>query len=665
MAKVLLIDDEKSIRITLAEFLKDAQHDVITTGDPEEALRLAQNHDFDVILSDIILPRMNGIELVKKLKFLLPFSEYVVISGEPNVTTAMEALRTGVFDYLPKPVTSNKILTVVNNACQIKHLKDETKRLEEENRLYREHLEKLVEKRTRSLIKTNAALEKEIQKRKQVQDELENSRERLALVINNLPLLIGYFDQELNVLLLNDMFRNFAGKQKDLGDRKLPDILGPENWSRIADFVKKGQAGEHINISVNLVTANAEESLFRIQFLPHKDSKGNIKAYIFQGEDITEYQNLQNKYFQAQQLEALSTMAGGIGNDVNNILMIILGNLSALKQLSGQNSSAAEPLRAIEQATEKIKDLTSQLLTYSWKGAAIRKRVNISNLVRNTVVLVLKSKDIHCSLHDYEDPLDVNVDIGQMAQVIYNLVKSIAEVMHKDAILKISFDKQNVKSNSELHLLPGEYVRILFSVDRELISQEEMTRIFDPYYRWSKKHSHLDLAMAFAIVRNHDGTIMVHSAAGQTDFVIYLQLMEAKTEAETVLEKAAEPIRRRVLIMDDEKMVLDIVGKMLQQLECDMELVENGDQAVECARRRFQEGRPFDLAILDLVVPGGKGGKETIAMLRSIDPNIKVIISSGAHFDPTFVNYQDFGFNGIIRKPFRIEELKNILLTVI
>ncbi len=571
----------------------------------------------------------------------------------------------GVFDYLPKPISSADIINVVKNAYQLKQLKDEKRRLEEENRIYREQLEQMVAERTEKLIQTNKVLEEEIIFRGIIQTELENSKEKLILVINGLPLLIAYVDKDLKILLSNTNFQKFfKSKNVHPQDNNLQDVLGSDNWQRIQNFVNEVLKGKKVRITKHFLLEDDCELLYQVQLIPHKDTKGEVKAFIFLAEDITELSALEKAHTRAQQLEALSLMAEGIANDINNILMVIFGNLSLIKPLNEHFGDISQSIKAIGQAAEKIKELTRQLLLFSWKGPGTLKNFELSEVVQRVVTLTFKNEVLQYRFKTPSEPIIIEADEVHISQAIYNLTKNILQVMQKNDVLEISLDRSRIENETFYDLTPGEYAGIHFYLAREIIKPEEMARLFDPYYRWSKNHSRLDLATVYAVIRNHKGTVFARTQAGQTSFHIFLPYKTFQEMQKTVRDVGPSIGYSHVLVMDDEEPVRDVLGQMLGLCQCEVEYAKNGDQALTLLKQRLIEQHPFDLAILDLFIPGGRGAKEIINEIRSVAPHLKILVASGFHLDNVMTDYSQYGFDGAIKKPFCQEDLMNILYNI-
>lgn len=665
MARVLIVDDEKSIRLTLSEFLRGVGHEVSIAATAEEALEAVHRQQYDIVVTDVILPRINGLELIRQFRQVLPDAEYIIISGEPNVTSVTDALHMGVFDYLPKPVTSNDIINVVKKAAELKSLKDTKKRLEEENRRYQEHLEKLVEERTAELLKTNQALAAEIGLKAIAQQELENSKEELSLVINSLPLLIAYVDSELNTLVLNEPFQYLLARQHIHAEEKsFKAILGMKNWAKLEPYIQQVLTGRQVFFTTELDIGDEQIGFYRIYLIPHNNGRERVKAFIFQAEDITAISTVEQEYFKVQRLESLTTLAEGIANDVNNSLMVIFGSLSILKSQYEWHQNLAELLNGIEQSADKIKDLTRQLLSFSLKRPLNRKETDLNQIIQKTLSMFSRQEKRDYRFIPSQNSIKVLVDEGQFSQAFFNLIKNTTANVPRENELTISLDQCNLPEQYQLNMPPGDYARIIVKLGYELFTEEDNPFIFEPYYRLRKTNIKFDLAIIYAMIFNHGGTIIPNVGNGFTQFDILLPIYSEYLPTPQPGISGEVLKGHHVLLMDDEESVLEILGKMLNNLNCSFEKAFNGEKALQLAQSRLTEGNPFDLAILDLFIPGGQGAKEIVTPLKAIQPGLKVILSTGFHLDPIMLKYQEYGFDGAIRKPFDINDLKKLLTTL-
>ncbi|HEU4389777.1 MAG TPA: response regulator, partial [Blastocatellia bacterium] len=216
-----------------------------------------------------------------------------------------------------------------------------------------------------------------------------------------------------------------------------------------------------------------------------------------------------------------------------------------------------------------------------------------------------------------------------------------------------------------LPLPPGCYVRISIEDQGVGIPGEHLHKVFDPYFTTKQKGNGLGLATAYSIIKKHDGHIAVDSVVGKgTAFEIYLPASpNARPDAREVIEPP--PLGKlRVLVMDDEETIRDVAAQMLESLGCEAASVRDGSDAIDLYHSAWQNGEPFDAVILDLTVPGGMGGKEVVERLLELDPDVKAIVCSGYSNDPVMADFDQHGFVGFVAKPYKIQELSDVLRRV-
>ena len=273
------------------------------------------------------------------------------------------------------------------------------------------------------------------------------------------------------------------------------------------------------------------------------------------------------------------------------------------------------------------------------------------------------SKSI-CEFSISEDLWPVEVDIGQISQVINNIVINANQAMPEGGTIQVAAENLIIDDRQSLSLKPGRYIRISISDQGIGISEKYTSKIFDPYFTTKQEGSGLGLATTFSIIKKHDGHITVESQPGVgTTFQIYLPASDkAVPEKEEVkLIKG----RGRILVMDDEASLRKMIGKMLKKLGYEAEFAKDGAEAVEMYQAAWEAGEPYDAVILDLTVPGGMGGKECVKKLLETDPDVKAIVSSGYSEDQVLANYQEYGFKGVIPKPYDSLSLGKVLREVI
>ena len=250
--------------------------------------------------------------------------------------------------------------------------------------------------------------------------------------------------------------------------------------------------------------------------------------------------------------------------------------------------------------------------------------------------------------------------MGQFSQVINNLVINADQAMPEGGVIHISAQNMTIGEKGPLSLKPGRYIRISFKDEGVGISEKYLAKIFDPYFTTKYEGSGLGLATAYSIIKRHDGLITVESQLGiGTTFNIYLT-----ASGKAVFQKEKAKVikgRGRILVMDDDELLRKMIARILEKLGYEWEFAKDGAQAIDIYRAAKESGKAFDAAILDLTVPGGMGGKETVLKLLEIDPEAKAIVSSGYSDDPVLADFGAYGFKGKIPKPFGPQSLSQVL----
>jgi nitrogen-specific signal transduction histidine kinase/ActR/RegA family two-component response regulator len=370
-----------------------------------------------------------------------------------------------------------------------------------------------------------------------------------------------------------------------------------------------------------------------------------------------------------KKLEAVGILAGGIAHDFNNLLTAIIGNISFAKMFLSPEDRIFERLAAAEKAALQAKDLTYQLQVFARGGAAERKTVFIGGLIRESAAFAASGSTIRCDVSIPDDLSPVEVDTSQMRQVILNLVTNAKEAMPGGGIVEIRAHDAALKAGELFPLVEGKYVKISVKDHGAGIPAEYVGRIFDPDFTAKEMETHkgtgVGLAVCHAIVRNHAGLITVESTMGKgTTFSIYLPASSKKIAPRITRREMPLIGKGRVLIMDDEEVIRLVTGNMLSHVGYRVAFAKNGEEAVDVYRKGKENGDPFDVVILDLTVRGGMGGSETILRLREIDPGVRAIVSSGYSRDPVMLDHEQYGFSGVLPKPYKVQELFGAMQSV-
>lgn len=384
--------------------------------------------------------------------------------------------------------------------------------------------------------------------------------------------------------------------------------------------------------------------------------------------DITERNLAERDRLILNKLESTGILAGGIAHDFNNLLAVIVLRLElALTLPPGRELTRC--LEVAKKTALMAQGLTQQLIILARGGALVRKVTSLSGVIHEFVRPALSGSQVRCEFSLAEDLWPTEVDEGQVGQVIRNMVLNAKEAMPQGGVVSVRAENVVVGSQGKPSVPPGEYVRVSI-VDRGGgISKEVLPKIFDPYFSTKQRGDHkgmgLGLTICHAIIQKHNGAITVESEVGVgTTFHIFLPASRKLSVEEEASVPKALPRHGRILVMDDEEAIREVVEAILQQMGHEVELAKDGEMAIEVYERAKGVSHPFDVVILDLTVRGGMGGQEAIRTLLRIDPTVKAIVMSGYADDPVVLEHERHGFKGALKKPFSAGELQEITFRV-
>ncbi|MEO5754620.1 MAG: PAS domain S-box protein, partial [Chthoniobacterales bacterium] len=399
---------------------------------------------------------------------------------------------------------------------------------------------------------------------------------------------------------------------------------------------------------------------------PIRDGKNELCGVVVVFRDITARQRDEAERRKAEALEQLGLLAGGIAHDFNNLLTAIIGNISLAQLVLPPSDDMIERLNDAKNASLRARDLAQQLLTFARGGAPIKQAASIADLIEETVSFSLRGSHSRSQVEMAPDLWTAEFDSGQISQVIANLVVNADQAMPDGGTVRVSCDNFTCISETPAavpDLAAGDYIRVRVHDEGVGIPEQYLKQIFDPYFTTKPKGNGLGLATTYSIVKNHHGLIIVDSEqhCGST-FTVYLpaapeQVPAAPAEPASVASNESLEGSGRVLIVDDEEAIRALVAFTLQRFGYESAGAETALEGIELYRESLENGRRFDLVILDLTLPGGMGGKDALKKLIEIDPTVNAVVSSGYAMDATMSRYEDFGFRGVIAKPYEAAEL--------
>jgi len=498
---------------------------------------------------------------------------------------------------------------------------------------------------------------RDITDRKNDEKNLVNSEERFRLLTESSREGVCIHDKGI-ILDVNSAFAAIFGyDRKELIGKKILDLAAPESRDLVRAKTLSGfdEPYEAMGITKDGSIIFGELHGKEIPYMGGKARVSSIR-------DLTKTRKMEQEVQKIHKLESIGILAGGIAHDFNNLLTAILGNISLAKIFAKDNAKVLERLGHAENASGRAQDLTQQLLTFSKGGAPIKRTASIADLIRDSASFILSGANVNCDLQIAGNLWPVSVDEGQISQVIQNLVKNADQAMPDGGTITILAENTEIDPKDSLPLQNGNYVKITIRDLGVGIMKKHLAKVFDPFFSTKQEGSGLGLAVAYSIIKKHDGLIMVESEPGHgTTFQIFLPASAEPVPSREPAKTDPSISGGRILIMDDEAAVLKVASSMLEIMGYKCAVASNGSDAVSLYRQAKNAGRPFDAVILDLTVPGGMGGRETLQQLKEIDPDVRSIVSSGYANDPIMADSADYGFMGVVEKPYDMRQLGDAL----
>ena len=523
---------------------------------------------------------------------------------------------------------------------------------------HKENLEHLVAERT-------SELQEEVSERKLAQEELAAERERLAVTLRSIGDGVITTDIQGRVVMLNKMAEQMCGwLQDEARGRPLREVFRIIDETTdapcddpVARVLATGTIVTLANHTVLLARDGTRRSIAD-SGAPIRDPASRIIGVVLVFRDVTDRRRLEKELLKTQKLESVGILAGGIAHDFNNILAAILGNIDLAIHRLGDHERVTPLLVDAEKASLRAKGLTQQLLTFARGGSPVRRTVSIGGIVRDSALFILRGSPVSCELDFPEELWLVDIDPGQIGQVVQNIILNARESMPAGGSIRVSGHNLCVPGADGKP--PGDFVEITIADQGPGISPEIIDKLFDPYFTTKKKGSGLGLSICHSIVTQHGGSIAVTSLLGKgATFTIRLPASRRGVRAAEEISGTGIPVYQgtRVLLMDDEEIVSSIAREMLVHMGHEVAVARDGQTALALYQEALGQGKRFDAVIMDLTVPGGMGGREAVRELLRIDPAARVIVASGYSNDPVMAAYIDYGFCAAVSKPFRLQEL--------
>jgi len=519
---------------------------------------------------------------------------------------------------------------------------------------------------------------RDITERKMAEDALYESNKKLRIseenyrfLVNNTPDLIYSIDREGRYTAVNRSFCHALGlESRDIIGKTIHELGFREEELRIWQKLHFEVFSTGNTIETEIMTAQPDGSTrtYEVFLMPVLDEKGTVTSITGTSRDISVRKKMDEEMLKADKLESIGILAGGIAHDFNNYLATLLGNVSLARLYKDDAHKLDEILNNIEIAIEKAKHLANQLFTFAKGSAPVKKSIPIDRFIVDNVRFALSGSNVHCNFNIDQDIYTVEIDEGQFCQVLNNVVLNAVQAMPEGGVIEVTAENTTIgpdKNNHFVPLPPGEYVKISIKDEGCGIPEEYMHKIFDPFFTTKNTGKGLGLAISDSIIKNHGGYISVESSVNMgTKVMIFLPVSRQAYQTETVQNKIYYGTGK-ILVMDDDEDFRCITEEILSTLGYSVALASDGKEALDLYMAAWKEGHKFDLVIMDLTIPGGMGGKKTMEELLKKDPEARAIVCSGYSNDPVMADFRSYGFKGVIKKPYSLEELSKLIYDIL
>ena len=509
---------------------------------------------------------------------------------------------------------------------------------------------------------------------KKAEAKANHDSERLNVTLRSIGDGVITTDLDGKIILINKVTEELTGwTQTEAVGRSVGEVFHILNEktgkpaNNPVDKVLKTHSIVTLENHTVLVAKDGCRYLIEDSAAPIFDKESKIIGTVLVFRDVSEKLKIADELLKVQKLESIGVLAGGIAHDFNNFLAAILGNIELAGMFVDSDSEAMPLLEEAKKASLRARDLTRQLLTFSKGGDPVKQTTSLHNLVRDSANFVLHGSSALCEFEIPEDLWMVDVDTGQISQVIQNIILNARHAMPDGGTIKVKCENVAAivdNKGSGAPLSEKDCIKLTISDTGVGIPQKYLMKIFDPYFSTKQDGSGLGLAICHSIIKKHDGNISVRSDPDEgTTFTITLPAASQEADicksSEEGLVKSS--IKARILVMDDEAMVRNTAKRMLEVMGHEVWVAEHGDEAVKIYSEHYGSDRAIDMVIMDLTIPGGMGGKDAVAEIIEINSEANVVVSSGYSNDPVMAHYQDYGFKAALAKPFHMAELCKII----
>lgn len=629
---VMIVDDDEAMRDNLEDILEDEGYRLFAAASCAEAKALARQHRPQVALLDLKLPDDSGMNLLSDLKQMHPDCVCALMTAFADVDSAVMALQKGAFHYLQKPVRPIELINLLERIFETVIIRAE---------------------------------------KRQAEEKLRDSEKRFRTIFESAQDAIFLKDRDLKYTLVNPVMERLYGlPAEDFIGNTDAQLFGTEQRSASGKSELRVLQGDIVEEDDALRVGGAEKVFHNIK-VPLSDGSGEFVGLCGFARDVTATRQLEDQLLQAQKMEAIGTLAGGISHDFNNMLQAILGYSQMLLLTKRRSDADYSKLREIEKAAQRATDLTQQLLTIGRKVEIEPRPLDVNQVVRQVEKLLKRTipKMIGIEMRLAQDIHAVNADSNQLEQVLINIGVNARDAMPDGGRLVIetlnmepdeSFRKINLNENID------SYVVLSISDTGQGMPEDVLEHIFEPFFttKGVGEGTGLGLAMAYGIIKNHGGHISCESSPSQgTAFKIFLPAIgiapdPVAAEPDVPVELGA---LETVLVIDDEPLLRDLAKGMLTGSNYEVLTADSGESGLALYR---QHRDAISLVILDMIMPG-MGGKQCLSEILTLNPRAKVLISSGYSMEDPAKDQILTKAKGFIKKPYNLKMMLKIMRQVL
>jgi len=626
--KILVIDDEVELTNVLVEALVSQGYQTRGLNSGAEALAAIRLQAFDVVLTDLMMPGMDGVTLVKKALQMDPHLVCIVMTGQGTIQTAVDAMRVGAFDYVLKPFGLQTLPPLLKRAMNVRQMRLENLQLRETVAIY------------------------------ELAQTISLTLDPQTVINKLIDAVIKQTDaDEVSVLLpcndgTDDLY--VAGVGGANCARSIRERVPVDYHEIDSSFSTPLQVANKV-VGTLHIDAGSRVRPFTVAQMKVLSILAATAAAALESASRTD---LEQQLRQSQKMEAIGQLAGGVAHDFNNLLTAINGYSSLALQRTSPDDRVKGYLEEIRKAGERAANLTRQLLAFGRKQMLKPIVLNLNDVVSdmNKMLRRLIGEDIRFNAKFDPDLKPIRADPGQIEQVLVNLVVNSRDAMPQGGNLTIetaNFDNDARFAGNHLGLAPGHYVMLAVSDSGCGMDEKTKARIFEPFFTTKEKGrgTGLGLSTVYGIVKQSGGSVCVYSEPGKgTIFKVYFpQLPEgAELPKPTLVETAVPRGSETILLVEDEDVVRGLVRKILEQAGYYVLDARGGEDALRLCR---ELNAPIHLLLTDVVMPE-RSGKEIAQCLAKLRPSTRVLYMSG-YADDAIVHHGVLDSNvEFIQKPF-------------